>query len=282
MSTERISNIEQAELWAGDEGESWVAHHLQHDRMVASLTPKLLDAGQINHGDRILDVGCGCGETTHLATLHAPSGHVVGLDISPRMLEVARARVEEAGVDRVSFLEADAQTYDLETETFDLVLSRFGVMFFDDPQAAFTNVARAMTHGARLVFLCWQEAMRNEWIAVPGAALAAHVTLPELGADGPGPFSMAYPEYIAALLAGTGFGDVTVETLTEPVTLGSDVTEAIGYLRSLGIVKALLRELDDDTVAAIEADVAGALRPYSGSDGVRLGSSCWLVSARRL
>lgn len=282
MSAERIPNIEQAEQWGGEEGQSWVAHHRAHDRMVAALTPRLLAAAQIRPRDHILDVGCGCGETAYLAALEAPHGHVVGLDISARMLDAARTRIAQGGIDNISFLEADAQTHHFNPETFDLVLSRFGVMFFDNPPAAFSNVATAMTHGARLAFLCWQEALENEWIVVAGAAIAAHVALPELDAGGPGPFSLGDPEHVRSLLAGAGLSDVTIEGLTEPVNLGSDVKEAVGYLRSLGVVRALLSGIDQDTVAKLESDLTDALQPYAGDDGVRLGSASWLVTARRV
>jgi SAM-dependent methyltransferase len=273
---------EPAETWEGEEGRAWVATQARHDRMVAAITPILLDAADARNGDAVLDVGCGCGEMALRVASETSAGCVLGVDISDLMLDAARSRARESGTDRVDFLHADAETYRLDDASFDVVLSRFGVMFFANPAAAFANLARAMRRGARLAFVCWQAPLLNEWILVPGAVLASRVALPELGSDDePGAFSMAEPDRIRSLLETAGLTDVIVDGLTVPVCLGTSAEDATDYLHSLRPVRDALAATEPDAVAQIMAEVSDSLRPYEGSDGVWIGSSTWLVTAHR-
>jgi hypothetical protein len=181
------------------------------------------------------------------------------------------------------FLHADAETYRFEEARFDVVLSRFGVMFFTNPADAFANLARALRPGGRLVFVCWGQPQANAWIQTLSAVLASHLTLPDLGSEGgPGPFSMAEPEHVRSLLVDrAGFNEVSIDELSVPVCLGTSVAGAVDYLQSLGPVQQMLTGTQSDTVERIMIEVADALRPFERDDGVWLGSSIWLVSATR-
>jgi len=178
----------------------------------------------------------------------------------------------------------DAQTHPFTAGGFDVVVSRFGVMFFDDPEAAFTNLADALVPGGRLVFVCWQEASRNPFILVPGIAIAEHVALPDLGApDAPGMFALADPARIESLLADTGFAEAVIEPLAEEILLGGGGTlaDAVEFLRDGGMGRAVLAGANKATEHRAVAAVSEALAPYVTADGVRIGAAAWLVTARR-
>jgi len=236
-------------------------------------------------GEDVLDIGCGPGPTTmQIAAMVRPVGRVTGADISPTMVSVARTRARDAGLGDVSFVVADAQSADLGTDVYDAAFSRFGVMFFADPVAAFANVARALRPGGRLVFACWQDVSRNEWLHLPGAAaVAVSGRMPELPEPGsPGPFSLSDPGRIRAILDGSGYVDVTVEDLTVPIVIPEDRIEVmIDGARRMGVLREQLDWFHDDPelsariVDAVRAELVGRVR-----DGeLRLTSSAWIVSA---
>src|SRR6266536_1935588 len=196
------ANTAQSEAWNGDEGQYFVAQRARHERMGQQHTARLLATAAIGPAEVVLDVGCGCGETTIGAARPARSGRALGVDLSAVMLAEARRLAGREGVRNARFEQADAQVHAFPAAGFDVAISGFGVMFFADPHAAFANIAAALRPGGRLAFLCWQEMTANEWLTVPFAAVAAHVTLPELpAADEPGPFSLADPRRIRAMLA---------------------------------------------------------------------------------
>src|SRR6266545_2552985 len=190
------ANTAQSEAWNGDEGQYFVAQRARHERMGQQHTARLLATAAIGPAEVVLDVGCGCGETTNGAARPARSGRALGVDLSAVMLAEARRLAGREGVRNARFEQADAQVHAFPAAGFDVAISGFGVMFFADPHAAFANIAAALRPGGRLAFLCWQEMTANEWLTVPFAAVAAHVTLPELpAADEPGPFSLADPRH---------------------------------------------------------------------------------------
>ena len=159
-----MANEGQIEHWNGDEANHWVTHQQRYDAMLAPFTDHLLAAARVATPDRVLDVGCGCGATTLAAQ---PAGTAVGLDLSAVMVQAARRRAAEERLANVSFVAGDGQTYPFPGGGFDMAISRFGVMFFDDPVAAFANLAGGLVPGGRLVFVCWQELARNPHILVP-------------------------------------------------------------------------------------------------------------------
>jgi SAM-dependent methyltransferase len=277
------ANAEQAEAWDGDEGAHWVRHQHRYEAMTQGFTEPLLAAAAIAETDRVLDVGCGCGQTTRLAAGRATRGLAVGIDLSGPMLQRARDDAADEAVTNVSFEQGDAQVHPFPAAAFDVAISRFGVMFFDDPVAAFANIRAALAPGGRLAFLCWQDIPHNEWIAVSAGAVLAHVPLPDnLGApDAPGPFSLSDPDRIADLLTSTGFDDFTTTSVEAPLRLGDDADDAIAFLGGSGMARGLLDPVDPATAARALDAVRDALRPYQRPDGLALGGAAWLVTARR-
>ncbi len=276
-------NAAQAEYWSGARGTHWVTHQDRYDRMAEPLGAHLLAAAAVGRADRVLDVGCGCGAMTRDAARATTAGRALGIDLSPPMIEAARTRAAREGVDNVEFRVADAQVEPLGRAGFDVVMSRFGVMFFADPAAAFANIAAALAHGGRLCFLCWQEVVRVEWIWAPMSAALAHVPPPHPGPPdaGPGPFSLADPAHVRALLAGSGFSDVAVEGVEEELVLGSDADETTDFLLATGMGQTLLAGEDPAATAAAVAALREVVRQHASPRGVHFGSAAWLVTARR-
>ena len=212
-------NAQQIQYW-NDTGPRWVAQQNVIDDQIRQLGRLAMDRSTVQPGERVLDVGCGCGDTTvELAGRVAPGGTVTGIDISAPMLERARERARTQGA-AARFELADAQTHAFAPAIVDVIFSRFGVMFFTDPTAAFANLRRALTPGGRLAFVCWQALPDNPWMFVPlGAALQYLPTPPLPGPDAPGPFSFADPGRVRTILAGAGFRDVAFEDVREVLTL---------------------------------------------------------------
>lgn len=280
MTRPAIANVDQATAWDGDEGAHWVQHQDRYEAMTAGFTERLLDAARIGDADRILDVGCGCGRTTRLAARRARRGTALGVDLSGAMLD--RARADAEALTNVEFAQGDAQVHSFAPATFDLAISRFGVMFFTDPVAAFTNIDGALAAGGRLAFLCWQDLARNEWITVPAGGALAHVPIPDLGApDEPGPFSLADPTRINAILTSAGLVGVETTPVNAPMRIGDDADDAVGFLSGTAIARTLLEPVDPATAAAALAAVREALRPHESPDGLFLNGAAWLVTARR-
>ena len=279
-----MANDEQIKHWNSEESGHWVAHQERYDGMLAPFVDRLIAAAHLGRDNRVLDVGCGCGATTLTAGSSVPSGSAVGVDISAPMLEVASRRATKATLSNVSFVEGDAQTHSFVAGGFDVVISRFGVMFFDDPEAAFKNLAASMAPGGRMAFVCWQEMAQNPFVLVPGVALAEHVPLPDLGPSGaPGMFALADPVRIRSILTDAGLEEVSVKPLSEEILLGGggSLDDAVQFLRYGGMGRAVLDGVDDATQDQVEFAVSEALAPYLTSDGVRIGCAAWLVSAVR-
>jgi SAM-dependent methyltransferase len=277
-------NREQREYWATEGPRQYQEYGETNEALLAPFGQAMLDAAQLQPGERVLDVGCGYGTSTlEAAEGVAPSGRVVGIDISAAMLEPAHQRVAAAGVDNVALLQADAQVHPFEPASFDVVISRFGMMFFDDPQAAFGNLARALRPGGRLVFVCPQDPLKSEWVRIAfGAAVAALGRAPDLGPAGaPGPFALADGDRLAGLLTAAGFRDVAMEAVTRPVRIGRDIDHTVGFVMSLPQSQQLFAGAPQDVVGAAVAALHGAFAPYAGSNGVVMDSTVWLVSARR-
>jgi SAM-dependent methyltransferase len=278
--TRAVANERQASEWGGQTGRHWVERQAHYDAMLARLTTRLMSAAGLSASDRVLDVGCGCGHTTRIAATHAATA--VGVDLSAPMLAHARSLAEREGHDNIRFEQADAQVHPFPDGVFDVALSRFGVMFFDDPQAAFANLHRALRPGGRLTFLCWQEMTRNAHVMVPLRAVAAHLPLPEAAPPGgPGPFSLADPQHIRHLLGAARFSDVAIEPVTEPVRMGDDVNDVLSFLHENPLGRALTGEADEATAAKAIQALRAELSPHQTPDGVFLDSAAWLVTARR-
>jgi len=276
-----IANVEMAAAWDGHEGDMWTTHADRYETIGWRIWSAFLDRGLVSAGDDVLDIGCGTGKPTRdLARLASP-GRVVGVDLSARMLERARAGCVAEGLTNLTFLQADAQVHPFDPESFDLAVSCFGAMFFGDQAAAFGNIRRSLRPGGRLAVLAWQELARNEWLRTLRAALAAGRSLPEPPTGGPGPFGLAEPGHVRRVLTAAGFEGVELEAIEEPMEFGTDGDDAFSFARTLGIVEGMTHDLDDQATARALDAVHDALVAHETGEGVLIGSSAWLITARR-
>jgi SAM-dependent methyltransferase len=274
-----VPNAAQAEYWTHATGPTWVEQQVPLDRQLDPLGRKVIEALALKPGERVLDVGCGAGATSlQLAEAVGPAGQVTGADISPTLLEAARGRA--TSLTNVAFVEADAQAYPFAAAAFDAIFSRFGVMFFADPTAAFTNLRRALKPGGRLGFVCWRTPTENPIMVGPMAAAAAIVgpQPPPADPNAPGPFAFADAARVKRILADAGFHDV-VHTPLDMKIGGGDLEATLGLALKVGPLGALLREHPDRRDAVIDA-VRAFLAAHQGPDGVKLDSATWMVTAR--
>lgn len=272
------ANQAQQEAWNGDSGHRWVADADRRDAVLAPVADALLAAARLTAGEDVLDVGCGCGITTLAAADAAAPGTASGLDLSEPMLDLARQRAQG---DSVTFLQADAQTHRFDPGAYDVIVSRFGTMFFDDPVAAFANLATAMRPKGRLCLATWQPLAANDWLLVPGAALLRYGSLPDTGGSAPGMFAQSDPVAVTEVLEAAGWRDVIVEPVTVSLRLGADAADATDYLADTGIARAVLDTIDpaqrDEAIAA----VTEVLDTRADAGGVRLDAGINLIHASR-
>ena len=273
------TNRQQLRAWDGDEGAYWAENADYFDRSVAAYHRRLFDVAAIARPERVLDVGCGTGQTTRDAARCAVDGEALGVDLSGRMLDHARRRAAAEGLTNVSFEQVDAQVHPFRPDSFDIAISRTGAMFFGDLVAAFTNIARALHPGARLVLTAWQPPRANEWIRAIGGALAAGRYLPATPAGAPGPFSLSDPDRVRAILTAAGFAGVEVEGATAGMWFGVDRVDAHRFV--LGLMGWMLEGLDDTDRARAVDGLRDTIADHETSDGVVFGSAAWLIRATR-
>jgi len=276
-------NAEQIEYWNEKAAPTWLAQNARLDEMLAPLGIAAMDRAKPKTGDRVLDVGCGVGQTSlQLAARVGPTGSVLGVDISAPMLARAKERARAENLANLRFENADAQTFAFTPGGVDLVFSRFGVMFFADPAAAFANIARALRPGGRLAFVCWQAMAQNPWMREAVAALAKHVTLPAPPApDAPGPFAFADAARVRGILEKAGFRGVAHEPLTGEIFLGKNVDEALAFSTEVGPAGSALREATPSQREAATAAIREMLASRLTPTGVRMAFAAWIVTAER-
>jgi SAM-dependent methyltransferase len=275
--TQSLSNAEQITFWNGEAGAKWVSAQDRLDDMLAGITARLLQSARIAAGESVLDVGCGCGDTS--LQLAAAGARVVGVDISEPMLAHARQRTEQARAANLEFLRADAAEYRFEPR-FDLVFSRFGVMFFADPDAAFANLRMALKPTGRLAFVCWRDWRENEWVRESTAAVRPHAPpQPQLGSEDPGPFSFADLARVRRILFGAGFDSVTAKPLDVPLAFGKTLDDAVAHMQEFGPVSRLLAEATDEQRALASAALRDALKPFATREPLTMGGAVWIVTA---
>ncbi len=272
-----IVNTAQAQAWNGYEGEHWAAHSDRYDSVNGGFNEFLLTAAGIGERDRVLDVGCGNGQLTRLAAGRARLGRASGIDLSGPMLATARARAQAEGVSNVSFEQGDAQVHPFPQGAFDVVLSRFGVMFFADPVAAFANIGRALVPGGRLAFVCMAKLAGTDLGTIFGA-MAPYLPVPT-GSDGTGPTSLADPAHTTSLLTGAGFRDITCAYVEADQIWGRDVPDAAEFIAGWGPVKYHLEQVDPEAAARARDALTDALGAFAEPDAVRLRGAAWLVTA---
>jgi SAM-dependent methyltransferase len=266
-------------------GEAWVRMQERTDTLIDPLGRVAIERLGVGAGERVLDVGCGCGQTLlELADLVGPGGHVLGVDISPPMLE--RARERAAGRPNVALALGDAQAYAFAPRDFDAVYSRFGVMFFDDPRAAFRNLRAAARPGGRLSFVCWQDLAKNPWAARPLEAvlrLLPASAMPDMLREGrPGPFFLSDPPRVRAILDDAGWQGVSLEPVEMPLHLGGAATldEAVAYCLQIGPASRAMADAPKTLEPALTAALREALAPFASARGVFIDGAAFVVRAR--
>ncbi|AWS48586.1 SAM-dependent methyltransferase [Streptosporangium sp. 'caverna'] len=238
-------------------------------------------AARVGSRDRVLDIGCGTGQSTREAARAAVTGSAVGVDLSAPMLERARQLSDDEGLPNIAYRQADAQVHRFPSTHFDLCISRFGAMFFADPVAAFTNIGRALRPGARLVLLVWQDRDLNEWASAIRRSLTAATAAPAPPTGGPGPFSLADPTVTQGILAAAGFAQVGFTDVHEPVFYGPDTATAFDNVFRLREYRDLLANLDTATAEQARTRLRATLAAHSTDSGVYFDSRAWIITARR-
>jgi SAM-dependent methyltransferase len=280
MGTE-TPNAAQAEFWT-QAGPLWTSLKDRFDAQADEHGVRAIDALAPAPGERVVDVGCGTGTSTlQLAERVGAGGAVLGVDISPTMVESAKGIAERAGAANVRYLVADAMLVGVD-ERFDALFSRFGLMFFADPAAAFANLGTWLRPGGRIGFTSWQSPQANPWASVPLRTVAEFVEMP-LSADpsSPGPFSLADPERVSALLEGAGYTDVTIAPHARDARIGADLADAVEFLCRLAPPVVELETRDPDAARALRERLSSELARWATPTGVDVPSASWIVTARR-
>jgi len=275
------TNAPQIEYWNGPAGDKWARLADSQDSMLDALGQVAMDACEIASGHAVLDVGCGSGSTSmEMAGRVAPGGSVLGVDISTPMLAVGLERLRERHVEGLTFENRDVSTYPFEASQFDRVFSRFGVMFFVDPAAAFANIRNSMKSGARLGFVCWKTLGENPLFKVPVDAALRHLSPPPpSNPEEPGPMAFADPDRVRRILSGAGFEDVGLQALETMLPLEADAPRSAEKLIQIGPSSRLLADAPDEIKQKVMADLTEDLKPYETPDGVKLGCAVWIVTA---
>ena len=283
-----INNAKQIDFWNGETGRNWVTHDALMEAMLHPLGESVMDTLAPKSGELVLDIGCGCGHTSlSLADRVGTEGSVTGIDISAPMLAVASHLAAERNAigAPIQFVEADVQTHAFEPERYDVVFSRFGVMFFEDPVAAFTNIRSAMRASARLGFCCWQPRAVNPFMTVPAmAALELLPAPPEVPPRTPGPFAFEEADYVTEILTQAGFASVSVTPLRQPLTFGFglSLTDIVERLVQIGPIAQMVREASEGLQQPVRDKVIDAVAPFYTEDtGMTLDGQFWQVTARR-
>jgi SAM-dependent methyltransferase len=274
-------NTDMLAFWNGQGGRTWVERQAHTDTTLESVTDALVAFAAPCPGERILDVGCGCGAPTlELARAVGPTGRVAALDISGPMLAEGEARARAAGVVNIDWRQADPASAELDE--YDLLTSAFGTMFFGDPVGAFTHMCRAARRGGRMAIVCWRPLTENPWMEVPMNAVARHLPpRPKPVAHAPGMFAFADPERVSEVLTASGWAPPRLEKFDADLDIaaGRGLEEAVIQSTQIGAVNSWLRNQPAEVVSAAIASLREALAPYQDGVSVRLPGAMWLVSS---
>ncbi|MFT4055803.1 MAG: class I SAM-dependent methyltransferase [Novosphingobium sp.] len=276
--------VYQVSDWVGKSGDNWVSNQRRLDAMLAAFGEAAIAAADPQAGEHVLDIGCGAGASSFvLADRVGPEGRVLGLDISPQLIDRAR----ELGDGAVDFALADAATADLAPQASDLLFSRFGVMFFDDPAAAFTHMRGALKPGGRLVFVCWRGAAENDWVRLPMGAIRGILPPPPApDPEAPGPFSFGDPARVEHLLAEAGFAEIALTPFDAQIPFGEAASreaanhDAVDMAFAVGPLSRALADQDESVKARCARAVHAAFAARPGERSVLIDGAAWIVTAR--
>lgn len=278
------ANAAHAEFWNSAQGTLWVNNQGRLDAAMAPMLAQMTEHAAPQPGEQVLDVGCGTGASSlHFGTCVGASGHVTGADISSVLLGHAQSRVEAAGAANVGLLLCDAQTHPFAPQAFDLVVSRFGMMFFEGPVAAFANIARAMRRGGRMVFVAWAPMEENPWFTVPrDAAVRRLGAPPPLDPNAPGAFAFGNRDRVAGLMREAGLAEVRAERLASVMTPPGAVEAVAEFASSAGPAARIMQQRGGSPAdeRAIVAEVRKAFAAYAAPEGLRVPAMLNLFSAR--
>lgn len=276
-------NEQQIEYWNEQAGPRWVTMQEVLDRQIEHFGYAVMDAAAIAPGQSVLDIGCGCGATTvEIGRRVTKRGAVLGVDISRPMLNRAEERARVGQMKHVIFAQSDAQTHAFDPETYDVVFSRFGVMFFENPTAAFTNIRKALKPGGKLAFVCWNELKQNAWMLEPIMAIADPVELPPPpDPTEPGPFALADTERLKKILSDAGYKDIAIDPFTKPIVMGKglDMEGMVDFYFQIGPLSRILADATEDQKQTARERLTQLLNTRTTPEGATFGSFAWLVSA---
>jgi SAM-dependent methyltransferase len=276
-----VTNVDQARAWDGEEGDHWAAHADRYEASLHEYNAHLQAGARVAPHELVLDVGCGNGVTTLDAARAASDGGAVGIDLSASMLAQAREAGATARLANVEFVHGDAQVYQFEDGTFDIAISRFGVMFFADPIAAFTNIAGSLTGNGRLALIAWKPLAENEWFSEIGRALALDRPRLDPPVGTPSPFGLSEPSFVRGVLTAAGFADVTFDTIDATYHAGANPADAFEYVSGLGFTRFMLQGLDDNDRARALGALRATIDAHYTARGVTFDSTSWLITATR-
>ncbi len=284
-----MNNQEQIDYWNGESGQRWAEQDRVMARLLQPIGDALLDHAELDQCLHVVDVGCGGGSQSRLLAKRLSSdATVTGIDISEPLLAVAQANNQATeNAANIEYLLADAAEYDFPTGKFDGLFSRFGVMFFSDPVAAFTNLRKALCDGGKLAFSCWQGIDKNDWARIPVETAMQYVSLPDNmvpDAEGPGPFAFARAERIESILQQAGFSNIQITSRIQQIRIGEAPTlpESIREMAGAGPVQRLLVGQDDSVKEKVYKALESTMAPYYQNGAITLPSAIWFVTARAL
>ena len=271
-------NEDQSERWNGPDADHWCDNADRYDSQLAPFLDAIVATARIDD-EAVLDVGCGCGALS--IAVAASSRRVVGLDISSRLLAVARDRIAGGAIENIDFVAGDAQTW-TDAQPFDVIVSRFGLMFFDDPERAFTNLRANLHTSGRIVFACWQGLGEQEWLLAPAIAAAPFLepgTTPPV--SGPGMFALAEPGVVESLLTTSGFGNVQLTDLRTSLAPGGPgtVAEAVDFFAATGFARTMLDHATPEARAGAIAAATKVFADHHDGTSVRMNAAAWIVTA---
>lgn len=274
--------LDQETLWAGQSGERWLANVSRFEGMIKPIGDVLIEQARCCQDEHIVDVGCGAGATSiEIARQVGASGSVIGLDISPVLVAEAAKRAEVLGLENLRFMLGDAAVASLPTGQADCIVSRFGIMFFSNPHAAFTHIHGFLKSSGRLSIACWSTLSQNLWIFEVTNILAAHFPLPTPVPRAPGAFAFAEPIYVEEILQSSGFKEIDISPWQNNLFIGgsgSNPESAAEFLLKASSVGQLLEDLSDSVKTAIHSELSERLKAYYTKDGVQMPASAWLIS----